>query len=368
VSRLQEAVAALRMLSPDPNRYAMGINHRHKDKLVFPQRNEPLTDDILADHVLGRKTIAAVGADDTMRTNCVGVDIDMHRDGQNAREAARRFVQVCQVFDVPILAHRSRGGRGVHIRTLFEEPVPTYVGRALYVSMLTSAGLQANPGQEAWRDPAIDKVWPPPTGKNTLMLPYNSAWYKMTGGGAALDVNTLEPLPEGKQIECVLDAFKMQGEDEVVTRLQEWGVETDMELRQIGGLLPDYSVPGGERRQHYELGGHDEGVSDMVKSCVAVRTLVDNACTVSYEFWFSMATNFKPFKGGKEIFERISKLDPERFDQKALDSMWKAIRGGPRRCENLDPHGFACPARSVCRAASPAGLPAQLFRLRRRFE
>ena len=108
--------------------------------------------------------------------------------------------------------------------------------------------------------------------------------------------------------------------------------------------------------------GADGGLAHMVDHCEAVERLGREAATISYEFWFAMMTNFKPFIGGKEVFEAYCKMDSERFEPKEFERSWKAINGGPRKCVNLDPT-WQCPHVSVCGARAPAALPFCMHRM-----
>jgi hypothetical protein len=344
---MTEAVQAIRRLNPHPRSFARARWAPERDKFEYPISYAELPDAIILKHLRGETILGGVSSDDRGHTNSVGVDMDAHLAGQDPKGATRKFVLAAQAMDVPVLVHTSKSGRGAHVRTLFSEYVPSWLARALFVAVVMAAGLEG--------DKAVDKVWPPRQGQGVLIFPYQAKCFKEHGGGVALDQNTLRPLPKGQQLSSVLEAPEMSREEAERT-LGAMGVRTETDARTIAGcsLMED----GGQR---IIKDGTDGGVQYMVERCAAVKRLQDEARSVPYEFWFGMMTNFKPFVGGREIFEAISQLDPARFGARELGRSWNAIRGGPRMCENLDT-GWSCPLLGVCPARSPAGLP---FGLRR---
>jgi hypothetical protein len=246
-----------------------------------------------------------------------------------------------------VVVHSSKSRKGAHARTLFNERVPPHLARALYISLVIASGLSG--------DAAVDKVWPPTHGLGVLAMPYNGRMAHENGGCLALDSWTLMPLGKDDQIAVVMDSEEMD-RSELESGLVAMGVRTDGEAQLLSGCGTDNKQPWSPRTVKDE---QDGGVQLMYNNCAAVDRLVSEATSINYEFWFSMMTNFRPFRGGREIFEQISMLDPARYKARQLANMWSKISGGPRKCENLDP-GWECPNRAACVAKSPAGLPFHL--------
>lgn len=313
----------------------------------------PLTPELAEQHVRGKIMLGGVASDEQGYTTSVGLDLDAHLADQRPASAAKRFVQVAEALDVPIVVHTSKSGKGAHIRTLFSDRIPTHLARSMYIAMVVSSGLSANK--------AVDKVWPPTHGLGVLALPYNGAMAKKYGGTVALNPWTLSPLPKADQVTGVLEAPEMS-RDDVEKTLVAMQIRTDEEARLLSGCARSaLENPDGLREIKNQTDG---GIQHMIEMCDAVKRLEEEGPFISYDFWFSMMTNFRPFIGGYEIFREFSRLDPARFDERHLLRTWEAISGGPRRCDNLDT-GWECPRLRVCPARSPAGLPFAVERSRK---
>lgn len=350
---VEEAVEAVIKLNPHPGCYAKGRWVPARSTWEFPMIKEPLTREVAEQHVRGKIMIGGVASDEQGYTTSVGLDLDAHLAEQHPARAARRFVQVAEALDVPVVVHTSKSGKGAHIRTLFADRVPTHLARAMYVAMVVTAGLSA--------DKAVDKVWPPTHGLGVLALPYNGKIAMHCGGTLALDPWSLKPLPKADQLTGVLDSEEL-ARDDLENTLVAMEIRTDEEARLLSGSgHTNTRAPDGLRQIKDQADG---GIQHMLEICDAVKRLGDEAPHLSYEFWFSMMTNFRPFIGGYDIFAEYSRLDPVRFNERHLTRTWQAISGGPRRCDNLDT-GWQCPKYGVCPAKSPAGLPFAVERSRK---
>jgi hypothetical protein len=203
---------------------------------------------------------------------------------------------------------------------------------------------------------AVDKVWPPARGYGVLALPYQKRYAIQNRGTLAVDVENWSLIRKSEQLDAVLECEELD-QDEVASFLEFVGIADERAAKMLSGT-PLRMLDRGVAVKD----GTDTGLTHMVQYCEAVKRFEEEATELSYEFWFGMMTNFKPFAGGKELFEKFSQLDPGRWKQRPFDAMWRGIKGGPRLCCNLE-QGWVCPQRDVCEARSPAGLP---FWLRRK--
>jgi hypothetical protein len=341
---LERCVFAIKKLNPHPHCYAKARFDPEKNKHTFWIVKKHLDDNEIKEHILGNQIIGGVGADDQGLTNVVGIDLDAHTTNQKPAAAMKKLGVVADALEIPIAAHTSKSGKGAHVRTIFERPIPVFMARALYMSLIVAAGLLS--------DASLDKVWPPVSGLGVLAMPYNSKVAKTCGGTVSIDPITLKPLRKEDQLRSLLeyDGMKL---DEVENVLLSLGVRTEGEA---------IALAGGLGKVNRDLKDQvDGGIQLMLHHCDAVKRLEQSARDIPYEFWFSMMTNFKPFIGGLELFTEYSSLDNERFNIKELLASWRAISGGPRRCVNLD-FSWQCPQIGVCKAQSPAGLPFHLVK------
>jgi hypothetical protein len=258
----------------------------------------------------------------------------------------KKFVDIAKAWEVPVVAHTSKSGKGLHIRTFFSQPIQTFLARAMYLAMLVCADVA--------HDKAVDKVWPPVNGFGVLALPYNARWAIRNRGTLAVDLRTLEPLPKHQQLDATLHAPSLE-EEHVIGLLQEMGVHTEGDAMKLSGDTRNDGEHSWIVRDQV-----DGGIDVMIENCLAAQRFMEFPSEASYSFWFAMMTNFKPFIHGKELFEKFSQLDPDRFDQKELDRSWGCIRGKPRLCANFD---WKCPLLGQCLARSPAALPIHMKRL-----
>lgn len=341
-----DAVLAVKRLNPHPDCYAIARWIPQRDRFEFPIIKQPLTDEVALKHVTGQCILGGVASDEEGKTTSVGLDLDAHLSDQRPGLAAKRFAEAAKALDVPIVVHSSKSGKGAHIRTLFSERVPTFLARALYMAIVLASGLSGAK--------AVDKVWPPTHGLGVLALPYNAKVAKASGGSLALNPYTLQPIEKSAQTAAVLDTQEVS-RSELEQTLKSMGVLTEKEAALLSGTASmNRKWDGTAERSNKD--GTDGGIQHMMRECAAVERLREEAESATYEFWFGMATNFKPFIGGYELFKALSEIDVGRFKQRDLDKQWRAISGGPRLCSHLE-SGWTCPKRAECAARSPAGLP-----------
>jgi hypothetical protein len=270
-------------------------------------------------------------------TNCVGVDLDAHHENQHPIEAAKRLTGWAMALGVPIVCHRSRSGSGVHVRTVFEKAVPVIKAWQLYYTGLKNANVLT--------DPSFDKIWPPKNGYGVLALPLNGRAAKENGGSIGVDPVTMKPLPKGAHAVALLEGERMS-------------------LADLDFFVGDVELETDEGPRLDLVEGLYNGLEPMLYECCAVRRLEQEATTVPYEFWRGMAASFRVLKGGYQAFWNLSRMDPVRFSQKALDKAWNSK--SVVHCENLD-RSWVCPRLRECRARG-VGRPSYIAKGQRQFE
>src|SRR5712691_3765730 len=93
----------------------------------------PLSEEVIRDHLLGRKTIGVYPLlqDDT----CWFVAVDFHKKTWEADACA--FLKMCQETSVPASLERSRSGNGGHVWIFFTTPIQAALARKLASAVLT---------------------------------------------------------------------------------------------------------------------------------------------------------------------------------------------------------------------------------------
>ncbi|MEW5932349.1 MAG: DEAD/DEAH box helicase family protein [Bacillota bacterium] len=93
----------------------------------------PLTDDVIRDHLAGRRTVGVYPLlpDET----CWFLAVDF--DKASWLEDVAAFLRTCDEMSVPAALERSRSGNGAHVWIFFREPVQARLARSLGCALLT---------------------------------------------------------------------------------------------------------------------------------------------------------------------------------------------------------------------------------------
>jgi hypothetical protein len=204
--REDRAMAVVRSLLSCDKKFAILCG-----KFADKRRGAP-NDFVVKSHIYGRRLLAALGPDNDGFTKCVAVRIDGSATGISTKDASRRFVEFCNLFGIPTVSHTDQLGTGIHVRCLFSDPVPAFLARDLFASVLIASGLKKN----------VDfrSIWPFRKVKNSsISLPYNKSIALENGGGLAVLPGTIEPLRAKEQLSVVETAHRISiGEFHAILR------------------------------------------------------------------------------------------------------------------------------------------------------
>src|SRR6266508_4588762 len=158
-----------------------------------PKRHLPLTDEVVAEHLQGSKTIGVypLRKDDT----CWFLACDF--DGGSWALDAAAFVEVCGRHDVPALLERSRSGEGGHVWIFFTAPVLASLARQMGFGLLRETMLLRAELDLASYDrffPSQD-VLPKGSFGNLIALPLQGTSLQ-AGNTLFCDSATLRPWPD----------------------------------------------------------------------------------------------------------------------------------------------------------------------------
>ena len=158
-----------------------------------PKRHLPLTDEVVAEHLQGSKTIGVypLRKDDT----CWFLACDF--DGGSWALDAAAFVEVCGRHDVPALLERSRSGEGGHVWIFFTAPVLASLARQMGFGLLRETMLLRAELDLASYDrffPSQD-VLPKGSFGNLIALPLQGTSVQ-AGNTLFCDPATLRPWPD----------------------------------------------------------------------------------------------------------------------------------------------------------------------------
>lgn len=94
-----------------------------------------VTDQVMYDHLAGKKTVGVYPL--LANENCHFVAADFDKD--NWLEDARAFLQACRDHEIDALLERSRSGKGGHLWIFFKHPIAASMARRLGSFLLTKA-------------------------------------------------------------------------------------------------------------------------------------------------------------------------------------------------------------------------------------
>lgn len=95
----------------------------------------PVTDEVIYDHLAGKKTVGAYPLLENETCHFVAADFDK----ENWLDDARTFLQTCRDHEIDALLERSRSGKGGHVWIFFEHPIAASMARRLGSFLLTKA-------------------------------------------------------------------------------------------------------------------------------------------------------------------------------------------------------------------------------------
>ncbi len=117
----------------------------------------PLTEEVLQDHLTGRRTVGVYPL--LLDETCHFLALDF--DKAEWRRDVSAFCGVCAQFEVPAYAETSRSGEGAHVWIFFEEAIPAAQARRLGSALLThTTALRHEVGLDSY-----DRLFP---GQDTL--------------------------------------------------------------------------------------------------------------------------------------------------------------------------------------------------------
>ncbi len=169
----------------------------------------PLTDQIIREHLSGKRTIGIYPLmfDET----CWFLAVDF--DGDHWYDDALAFVTAANEMEVPAYVERSRSGKGGHIWIFFDRPLEASIARDLGATILTKA-MNSRPELSFH---SYDRFFPNqstmPKGGfgNLIALPLQRI--PLSAGNSAFINNDLEPYPD--QWACLSEIRHMSSEEAV---------------------------------------------------------------------------------------------------------------------------------------------------------
>lgn len=292
----------------------------------------------------------------------IGADFDGKRPGTNWEPDALRAMQF--FGDAPVIFNVSRSGKGVHIRVLFSEPVPTWMARRWMLAWLDEAGVTRADGDEEMPTsfdrciPSQDDLAREKIG-SLLGCPLNLERMRQSGTGTLL---------------LSADAASQRGRVEVIAVEEHWDyLESRLKLAwsraQLGAALLQSSAelgltPPPKRADvtHLNVIADEQLLHFSASFCEFFKWCASHPSSVGYEAWVALAANLHTFgDAGGDLFHSLSALDRQRYSVDATEHKWQSTADlGPVRCDTIAKIGFRCPHLGTPRCGG-AVTPAHFF-------
>lgn len=181
----------------------------------------PVTDQLIHDHLIGRKTIGVYPILEDGSCRFLAIDFDK----TSWRNDVHAFIDSCAHFQVPAYVERSRSGNGAHVWIFFSQPVQASLARKLGSLILTHATAQRpGIGLESY-----DRLFPSrdtlPNGGfgNLIALPLQKQPRKL--GNSEFLTGALEPIDDQW---AYLDRIRRVSRNQVERLVHQYDIGDDL--------------------------------------------------------------------------------------------------------------------------------------------
>ena len=322
-------------------------------KVGYALVKEPLTDDLLQDHLAGRILLGQYQllADSTV---CwFALDFDAEDDATSVLNQALNQLEVFQEAGLQVYLEKSRSGEGCHVWGFFESPVPAADVRKALKPLLVDAS-------------SFDRLYPVQTTVsesrpygNLIALPFFGAeapagWSSQLGpgvpGGASVFLNTttLDPVGPAEFVKIVRYNNRYV--------IQELADNAPVEAAPVPSVRTEMYEPAPYGETH--PGGRPEkplnGVLKLISDygCQFMAHAFENRERLPEPQWYAAIQQLTCFANGREAAHLISR-DYKGYSESETDAKYtQALRHPPVGCRYIREH-FPHLACKGCKGGAP---------------
>lgn len=177
----------------DPHRYKLHQMKGGTFQSFTDKTYQPLTDEHLIKHLKGEHIVGLYPLLQDNTSWFIAADFDE----ADWIEECRKFIKICEEYDIPAYLERSRSGKGGHVWVFFEEPYEAFRSRKIMMSLLQKAGLISVFDKNS----SFDRLFPNQDYHskkglgNLIALPLNKTSLN-NGNSCFIDPETLQPFDD----------------------------------------------------------------------------------------------------------------------------------------------------------------------------
>ena len=282
--------------------------------------------------------------------NFIVADFDDHHSviGATLLDDVKRFYEVCEVHKIYCYIFRSKSGKGYHVYSFFDGPVPAWKARKVILALLEEAEFfdESVDGNSSGFDrlfPNQDSISEGGVG-NLVALPFQGNAARNGRHTLLLNHETgfVQEYSNSRQWE-ILSQLERVSEGQIDVLIQEWSLlENDKSAQKEKGVVLKFGNKGES--------------CDLVESCKFMRFCKESPEKVSEPLWFAMISNLICIRpGGYSMVHELSKGYPGYSRIETDSKIHHAIdNSSPHTCRYIKENGFDCGM--DCCVKSPAVL------------
>lgn len=286
----------------------------------------PLSDELIEKHISNPWNILGVyplQKDNTC--HFIAADFDKHKPNDpDPIEEVKRFVETCEIQEIPRSVLRSKSGNGYHVYIFFTAAVPAWKARAVAFTLLGEAGVIGDDVEIS----TFDRLFPNQdvlSGKgfgNLISLPFQASASKK-GHTLILDPETDYQRPYVDQWDILRNIEKVS-ESDLDALIEDWGLKREEPKRAQSDFEPI--------REEKQL-----AVFSRVKNgCSFIKHCCDDADKLPEFEWYAFLTIVGRCKDGRRLAHKYSEDHPAYNYEDTESKLEHAlIDTGPYTCKTI---------------------------------
>jgi len=285
----------------------------------------PLSENLIKDHLVGRKILGGYPLLENNTCHFVAADFDKHKktDPEPLPEV-KKYVEACEVQEIPCTVFRSKSGEGYHVYIFFESAVPAWKARTVAFELLKEATVIGEDKEIS----SFDRLFPNQSrqaGKklgNLIGLPFQ--------GKACTENHTLPLDPETEFEKPYVDPWGAMENAERVTEgqldtlIDDWRLQEDVPSHKASNTYPN--------REEKNLADFDR----VKQGCLFLKHCCDDSEKLPEPEWYMFLTIVARCVNGRSLAHEYSRDYPAYDFEETEAKIEHALNdSGPYNCRTI---------------------------------